>query len=381
MNMKSSHESSAQVKALKKVLGGAGIWTAIAFALIALVMFSTIRVGHVSGTEVGIMLNKITGKITVIEQSGARIYNGITNDFYTLDKTLQTLVMTETVGKGDRHGRDDLKIKTVDGSDVYVDLKVQYRLMPEMAETVILTSGPDNSFKEKWARDYTRSTCRNYLGELTTEEFYDAAKREEKIILAKQAINEKTRPYGIDIDTIAIPTKPHFYAEYEEMIKKKKLADQAVLEEQSKAQAAKQKQQTRIVEETNITNVTVKRFEGEMQQAIIAAKADADKIMKGSDAYYDRVTIGAEAALYEKKKSAEGILAQRKAEAEGIEALKLALEGEGGRNMVKLEYARKLKNITITGKPFTYQDTVERFEHMRGPLYDAAQQAPAAKSE
>jgi hypothetical protein len=106
-----------------------------------------------------------------------------------------------------------------------------------------------------------------------------------------------------------------------------------------------------------------------------------EKIKKGADAYYDRVTIGAEAALYENQKSAEGILARRSAEAEGIKELNLALEGEGGRNMVKLEYARKLKNITITGKPFTYQDTVERFEHMRGSLKDAAVQTPPAKTE
>ncbi|MBT4823255.1 MAG: hypothetical protein HON70_46565, partial [Lentisphaerae bacterium] len=55
-----------------------------------------------------------------------------------------------------------------------------------------------------------------------------------------------------------------------------------------------------------------------------------------------------------------------KAEAEGIEALKQALEGEGGRNMVKLEYARKLKGVTITGQPFVRQGATYRFEHMKG---------------
>ena len=35
--------------------------------------------------------------------------------------------------------------------------------------------------------------------------------------------------------------------------------------------------------------------------------------------------------------------------------------------MVKLEYARKLKGITITGKPFTIQAHTERFEHLAPP--------------
>jgi hypothetical protein len=33
--------------------------------------------------------------------------------------------------------------------------------------------------------------------------------------------------------------------------------------------------------------------------------------------------------------------------------------------MVKMEYARKLKDIIITGKPFTIQGTIERFEHLK----------------
>jgi hypothetical protein len=45
--------------------------------------------------------------------------------------------------------------------------------------------------------------------------------------------------------------------------------------------------------------------------------------------------------------------------------LKKALEGDGGRNMVKLEYARKLKDVTFTGKPFSIESTIERFEHLK----------------
>ena len=63
------------------------------------------------------------------------------------------------------------------------------------------------------------------------------------------------------------------------------------------------------------------------------------------------------------QKKAEATLAQKMAQAQGIEALKKALEGEGGRNMVKMEYAKKLKDLTITGQPYTVQSRTERFEH------------------
>jgi regulator of protease activity HflC (stomatin/prohibitin superfamily) len=330
------------------------------------VLFYTVRIGHVTGEHVGILLDRISGDVEVIDQSGVKIYNGLLSDFYVLDKTLQTLEMTEDIARGDRQGRDDLKVKTIDGSDVYVDLKIQYKIDPNMAIEVIQTSGQDDSYKVKWARDYVRSICRNYLGELTTEEFYDTSKRDAQIVVAQNELNARLKPYGIIVDRLVIPRRPHFYKEYEEMINKKKLADQTVLEEQSKAQAAKQKQQTLIVQETNRKNVAVEQFEGQMKQRVIAANADAEKARKAADAYHEKVTVDAGARLYAMEKQSEGILAKKQAEADGIKALRKALEGEGGRNMVKLEYARKIKDMTITGKPYTIDQSVERFEHLKG---------------
>ena len=336
----------------------------VALLVVIIVFFATLRIGRVTGEEVGILLDKLTGKTTVISQSGVRFYNGITSDFFVLDKTLQTLDMTATETRGDRLGRDDLKIKTMDGSDVYVDLKVQYRIDPDMADTLLFASGPGDAFKRKWARDYVRSICRNYLGELTTEEFYDAAKRNVKIRLAQAEAGKRLADFGVRIDSVLVPTKPRFYKEYEETIKQKKLADQEVLAEQSKALAAKQKQVRQLVEETNVKNVVVEKFKGEMEQKIIGAEAQAERVQKESDAYYDRVTIGAGAKLYEMQKQATGVLAKKRAEAEGIEELKKALEGEGGRNMVKLEYARKLKGVTISGQPYTLESRTQRFRHL-----------------
>ena len=358
---------SVDVQAVQRVLGSTTIWLGLAFLLIMVLLFSTIRIGTVTGEQVGLLLNRISGEISVINQSGVKIYNGLLSEFHVLDKTLQTLEMTEVAGRGDRQGKDDLKIKTKDGSDVYVDFKLQYRIDPDMAAEVIRTSGPGDNFKRKWARDYTRAICRNYLGELTTEEFYDSYKRDAKLVLAQTEINEKLQLFGIRTDSPVIPRRPQFYKDYEDMIKKKKLADQAVLEEQSKALAAKQKQITLMVQETNRKNVVVEGFTGEMQRKVITAKAEGERVRKEAEAYYEQTTIAAEANLYEMKKKAEAILARRAAEAEGIMALNKALEGEGGNHMVMLEYAKKLSGMTILGKPFTVQSQIERFEHLKGP--------------
>jgi len=360
------HTQDPSLQMLKKVASNGLIPVAIAFAVIAAFCFMTIRIGHVSGEEVGVLLDRFTGEVTIIEQSGAKIYNGIRHQFSVLDKTLQTLEMTESKSRGDRQGKDDIRIKTKDGSDVYVDVKVQYRIIPEAADLVAATSGLGDAFKQKWARDYSRTIVRNYLGELTTEEFYDSSKRDAKLVLAQNSMNERLNRFGINIDSIVIPQRPHFYKEYEEMIKKKKLADQAVLEEQSKALAAKQKQNTMLVQETNRKNVSVEQFSGEMQQKIIQINAEANRERKKAEAYFQKVTVNATANLYELEKSAEGILAKRTSEANGIRELNNALSAPGGRTMVKLEYARRIADMTLNGKPFVINGETERFEHLEG---------------
>jgi regulator of protease activity HflC (stomatin/prohibitin superfamily) len=351
---------------LPRILGSAGVWVAAALVLFCVLLVSTIRIGEVTGEEVGLLLHRISGKLEVIPRSGVTLYNGLTTEFYTLDKTIQTLNMSEDPNSGERRVRDDLKIKTIDGSDVYVDLKVQYRIMPEMAKEVILSSGTGDAYKMKWARDYVRSIVRDHIGELSTEECYDSAKRQVKLANAQKEINTRMERFGIRFDVPVIPRRPRFYAEYETMIKNKKLADQAVQQEASEARAAKQKQETLIIQETNKKNVAVEQYSGKMRQAKRDAEAEADRGKKGASAYFQKVTINATATLYQMEKQAEGIFARKQAEADGIMALRKALEGEGGRNMVKMEYAKKLGEIKFSAKPVMLQGQVERFEHFKG---------------
>jgi regulator of protease activity HflC (stomatin/prohibitin superfamily) len=341
-------------------LTGGLAWMAAAIIVIAVTLLSVMRVGRIGGDEVGIMLNKWTGTTEVIPQAGQRFYISLTHRLYVLDKTLQTLEMTVTAGQGERSGKDDVKIKTVDGSDVYVDVIVQYRIMPEKAGLVLETSGPGDLFKTKWARDFVRTEVRNQLGMLTTEFFYDAAKRSEQIEAATVAANELLDNFGIHVDSIVLPTRPRFYAEYEAMIKKKKLADQQAQQEESKADAAEQRKRTEEVTATNKKNVAIEQYQGDVERLIIQAEAACEKIRREADAYYDRVSIGAEASLYQKSKEAEGILATKQAEADGIEALGKALSGEGGRNMVMLEYAKRLKGVVVNGQPYVTDNRTSR---------------------
>ena len=309
--------------------------------------------------EVGVLLNNITGKMEVITDVGTQIFIPFIYSFYTLDKREQTLEMTANPATGSRFAKDDIKIKTIDGSDVYVDMTVQYKIIPAMAEVVLMDSGPGDAYKYKWIRDYTRSIARLEFGELTTEEFYNATKRTQKAIEVKKTLNEMLQPHGIEVTNI-IPQNFRFYAEYEKKIKEKKAADQEVDKQKSKAQAAKENQKRKLIDIQREITIALTKFEGEQKQRIIKVKGEAKKAKLNADAYYYQKTVGADAEYYRLKQKAEAILAEKKASAEGIKSLAKALEGKGGKYIILREYVKHLKDMDISVKPYTINSLIRK---------------------
>jgi hypothetical protein len=142
-----------------------------------------------------------------------------------------------------------------------------------------------------------------------------------------------------------------YYREYAEKIQERRLADKEVEEQFRRGEAAK-KNQTRVVTvETKKLEVAVSRFRGQLYNMEIDATAEAEKVRQKGIAYLLKAERDADAEYERLRNEAEAILAVREAEAAGILALRDALEGEGGRNLVKLEYAKRLRNAKIIGTP------------------------------
>ena len=334
----------------------------IAIAVLTIFLMVNFRVQRVSGTEVGIKVNNVTGDITVIAESGTNIYNGLLNSFHLLDMTVQRLEMVADPNRGERSNRDDLRIKTVDGSDVFLDLTINYQLRRDMVEETVTTSGLGDAYKYKWLRDYSRSVCRAVFGEMTTEEFYDASVRNDKAQEAMIELNLLLKPYGIEVSSV-IAEKFSFHAEYEERIRAKKLADQEVEEQISKANAARQNQIFRVVEATKKKEVFLATYSGDMQKLIVEATANAQRDVLDAEAYVIDTQLGADATFYQRDKNSQGILVKAKAEGEALTALANAYQGIGGMNLVRRAYASKVGDMKITGQPFTIESKTERLSY------------------
>jgi regulator of protease activity HflC (stomatin/prohibitin superfamily) len=349
------------IQALQRFRGSFALLL-IALAVLTIFLMVNFRVQRVSGTEVGIKVNNVTGDITVIAESGTNIYNGLLNSFHLLDMTVQRLEMVADPNRGERSNRDDLRIKTVDGSDVFLDLTINYQLRRDMVEEIVTTSGLGDAYKYKWVRDYSRSVCRAVFGEMTTEEFYDASVRNDKAQEAMMELNELLKPYGIEISSV-IAEKFSFHAEYEERIRAKKLADQEVEEQISKANAARQNQIFRVVEATKKKEVFLASYSGDMEKLIVEATANAQRDVLNAEAYVIDTQLGADATFYQRDKNSQAILVKAEAEGEALTALANAYEGIGGMNLVRRAYATKLGDMKITGQPFTIESKTERLSY------------------
>jgi len=309
---------------------------------------------HIKEYEVGIFLNNLTGSMSVEERSGFHFIIPLAYTPYRLDRRIQSLVMSEQ-GSNSFRGGDAVKIKTSDGSNVSMDTQVTYRLISSKAAEVVKSSGLNNSFGELWIRSSVRAMGAREFGKLTTEQIYDASLRNEKAQTIVEELNKELKEKGIEIIAV-VPEEFRFYKEYEEVIKKKKLADQEVEEEQAKARLALQEQKKKVADA---------EFAAEAKKA--TAEGEAERTKAEAVGHAQKIRLEADSSLVTTLKQAEGQLAMGLADAESLRQSASALSGVGGVNLVALEYTKQLEKINFVGVPFTQDGRVGQYRVVQNP--------------
>jgi regulator of protease activity HflC (stomatin/prohibitin superfamily) len=260
----------------------------------------------------------------VYPPGGVYFFPAIINGWNTLSTRLFNVEMTYSSERGDRPSRDDLLFKTIDGNDISLDVIVSYRIDPAKAWYIVQYVGAtDFEVKDKVVRTIARSRPRDIFGELKTEEFYIADKRDLKAEAAKDVLNEILVPYGVIVERVS--TKDYrFNPAYQKAIEDKKVADQI---------AEQNKSATRATQEEYL-----KRLED--------AKGEVNKLVAAADGSFQQAKIEADAYYQKQLRIAQAIEAEGQAEAKGITEMNKALAGSGGEVMVKMKLAEAL-----AGKP------------------------------
>ena len=174
-----------------------------------------------------------TGVKKAMYGTGYHMYVPPFTGFTILKKTEQKLEMTRKAKEGSRAGLDDLKLKSTDGNNVWIDITLSWYVIPQQAWQVVNQVGETTAeIQEQAVRPISRGILRDSLGLLSAEAFYDATQRQQKVDLALEEINLALNPMGIAVTDIMI-NDYRFEERYQKAIEDRKLYDQKSREYES----------------------------------------------------------------------------------------------------------------------------------------------------
>ncbi len=250
----------------------------------------------------------------------------------TFPRNLQVLEFTDSEAEGTagRRSMEAIKVPTVDGYPVRVDITVIYRIADPYL--VVSKFGFGRAYEDSVVVRFTDPTVKQHLGELRAEEFY----RDERLVRVtalKQQLSEIFAENGLELADILV--RQYDYPDtFQALTEQKKIQDQAAL---ANVELAKQAEV-----ETRLKQVAA---EGRNQIAVRAAEFEAEI-----------TAINAQRDLYERQKRAEADLLVKAAEASGTEMINRAMEGAGSDKLLRLRKGLALLNsirgpIYITDDP------------------------------
>lgn len=265
---------------------------------------------------------------------------GPIDSWVLFDNTVQTLEMTRELNRGSVKGRDDIQVQSADGYAVSVDVTVKYKISNGNAHKLYQDTGSGTKY-QTIVRNEAQRACVARFGQMRTEDFYNPDERRNKAEEVKQALIASLEDNFVQVIDVLI-RNVQFDPEYENKIRRKKLADQEVELNKSMARAEEMRGKTQVIEaETGkLVNIIIKEKEAEL----IKMQALTDRKIATIKAEYEKYSTEkkADADLISARKKAQGALLVKKAEAKGEEMRNEAMRGVGGSTLVALEAAKNL---------------------------------------
>jgi regulator of protease activity HflC (stomatin/prohibitin superfamily) len=225
-----------------------------------------------------------------------------------------------------------IKVPTVDGYPVDVDVTVLYRIADPYK--VVSKFGFGNAYEEAVVIRFTDPLVKQFLGELLAEQFYGEA-RLVRVAALKAALAQSFAANGIELADVLI--RQYDYPDtFQALTEQKKIQDQSVL-----------------------ANREFKK-QAEVQTRLNQVKAEGQNLInvKGAEFEAQITAINAQKDLYERQKRAEADLLVKSAEATGTELINRATEGPGSAKLLRLRRGLALLD-SIKGPIYITEDPTD----------------------
>ncbi len=195
--------------------------------------------------------------------------------------------MLEFTDEEDGKNQDAIEVRTTDGFEFPVDVRVFYKIAPEDAPLVVASLGDDQDGLRQFLAGSLRGIFRNNAQDVKALNYVQ--QRSEQEVRSTEMLAEEMKAYGVTITAVRIADLgDDDNEEWQNLLETQTnreiaLQEQETFQEQQRA-AEQKKQLTRTQqeaeEERRLATATyeVKIAEENKQQAIIAAQAEAEAI-------------------------------------------------------------------------------------------------------
>ncbi len=258
-----------------------------------------------------------------------------------VEEEIQKAERVQIVVHQQRTGKQSVRVKTADGNDAWVDVTVDFQIIPDKAYLVVEKMGTSVDKIQKVVSAMVRGTIRSWLGELDSKAILRAKDRKEQVEgvyeydaqgnpakkLKDGAIhdlNDDLEKFGIRIVKLSAPAVA-IHPDYEAVLSQKRIAEEEREEYISYQRKAIQEKQTKVYK----------------------AKGEADSMIELSKGRYQKATQEADAEFDARKLKAEATRTRLNQNAKGIEAITRELSGPGGESYVGLEVSKALQGKRI----------------------------------
>ena len=258
-----------------------------------------------------------------------------------LSSTSRKYLDTTPVG-----GPGQVELKSKDGYTVRLDATVKYRVKPGEVHKLYKELGSEARYKGI-VRDQVQKVIRDIFGTMRTEQFYDPDVRRSKTSEGTEVLTVVLAENSIELIEILIRDIA-FDPTYERKILDKKLADQDVELNKSRALAEERKGETNRIGAETEAKVRVIEEELKAKQLTMRAETDKQIAQINADARLTAAKLKADADLYKAELVAKGTLLEKEAQAEGESLKAIALNTPGGGNLVAFELVEQLNLGEIT---------------------------------
>lgn len=332
----------------------------IIFLAITLIYIFFSGFTYLNPTEVGVKINYLTGKKSIIVSSGNHLILPIIEEVFVLDSSPQKFVMSGDRTLNDNHVRK-LTVRAKDGSNFYFDeIEIQYQMIPDKADIVLTGSGSGNSYKEKWLKPFSRKVLRDEFGRYSSEEIANPTQYGSAKEKSKETMNNVLNKHGIRIIDISTP-KPRFDPIYEKTIEARINADQEVEKQKVNREKLIAEKQYRIEKIQNEKEIEFRQLDGELKRQEINAQKELIKVKNDADAYkIQQIGIG-KAKKIELETLAKSRKIQYQQEAKALSEKIKAMQEQGDAIVYKI-LADKYKDMTIQLQPYSIDANPQRVQ-------------------